>query len=45
MDGLRSETKTGIMCKLAGLPLGFQVGNYAVRCGSRFAALHSFPKY
>ena len=27
MDGLRSETKTDIMCKLVGLPLGFQVWN------------------
>ena len=25
MDGLSSDTKTGIMCKMAGLPLGFQV--------------------
>ena len=25
MDGLRSETKTSIICKMAGLPLGFQV--------------------
>ena len=28
MDGLHSETKTGIMCKMAGLPLGFQVNIY-----------------
>ena len=28
MDGLHSETKTGIMCKMAGLPLGFQVNMY-----------------
>ena len=25
MDGLRPETKTSVMCKIAGLPLGFQV--------------------
>ena len=25
IDGLRPETKTSIICKMAGLPLGFQV--------------------
>ena len=37
MDGLHSETKTGIMCRMAGLPLGFQV--------SLFTALGSLYHY
>ena len=32
MDGLRSETKTDIMCRMAGLPQGFQVCDGQLSC-------------